>query len=67
MSANTKNPLVREHEAIGMRTRATGLMLLFALMGIVSACGVTQSEPPRTEPAAGELTATRIDVHEAPG
>jgi hypothetical protein len=51
-----------------MRTQtATGLMLLLALLGIASACGATQSEPPRTVPAAGELTTVRIEVHEAPG
>ena len=51
-----------------MRTRTTaGLTLLAGLMGIVSACGATQSEPPRTAPAPGELTAVHIEVHEAPG
>ena len=46
---------------------ATGLTLLLVLMGIVSACGATQAAPPRTVPAAGELTAVHIEVHEAPG
>lgn len=51
-----------------MRTRtSTGLTLLLVLMGILSACSATQSAPPRTAPAPGELTAVHIEVHEAPG
>jgi hypothetical protein len=53
---------------VGVSTRTTTrLAMLLLLMGIVSACGATQSEPPRTAPAPGELDAVRVEVHEAPG
>lgn len=46
---------------------AIGLTLLLVLIGVVSACGTTQAEPPRIVPVSGELTALSIEVHEAPG